>query len=94
VQSDRFEIKTTVKIDCCNDISRITVSPSSKRKGLVQGTYCSVGTMPDTPPVVIFSFCSRVADPLTASAPFIPIPVVMSVDIGYEREVGEMKAFA
>lgn len=85
MQGDRFEIETTIKIDGSNDIS-YKFSPSSKTKGL-KGTYCSVGTMPDTPPVVTVSLCSSAATlpaapfPLT-TVPFTPAPLGVPLVVG------------
>jgi hypothetical protein len=94
MQSDGLQVKTTVKVDSGNDVSLASLAPwrNLKKRG---GAYCSVGTMPDTPPVVTASLSGTfpfvmVAAPFVvgattaAAAPFIPAPV--------EEEVGRARS--
>jgi hypothetical protein len=43
-----------------------------KKRNTKGDTYCSVGTMPDTPPVVTISLCSELFPPLLT--PFVTVP--------------------
>jgi hypothetical protein len=73
VQGDGFQVETTIKVDCCNDISSQSLAHVQRQR--LKGTYCRVGTMPDTPPVVTVSFSSA-PFPFVAvvAVPFIPAP--------------------
>jgi len=87
MQGDRLQVKTTVKVDSGNDVSLPSLASFRdliKTKKGEEGTYCSVGTMPDTPPVVTASLSGAfpfvvVAVPFVVAAaaavPFIPAPL-------------------
>jgi hypothetical protein len=73
VQGNGFQVETTIKVDCCNDISSQSLAHVQRQR--LKGTHCRVGTMPDTPPVVTVSFSSA-PFPFVAvvAVPFIPAP--------------------